>query len=56
MENSEKKQSVINAPAVYEAPAVEVLEVEVGKGFALSGESPSPPEAPGDGGGDGGWF
>jgi hypothetical protein len=32
MKNSEKL-SVIEAPVVYEAPAVEVLEVEVEKGF-----------------------
>jgi len=42
MENLEK-QSVIKAPEVYKAPAVEVLEVEVERGFAQS------PGDPGDG-------
>jgi hypothetical protein len=48
MKNSER-QSVIEAPEMYEAPTVEVLEVEVEKGFAASGSGS--PADPGDGGG-----
>ncbi|MDR3219758.1 MAG: hypothetical protein LBU22_12430 [Dysgonamonadaceae bacterium] len=47
MKNSEK-QSVIEAPKVYESPMVEVLEVEVEKGFAQSETEPDKPSNPDD--------
>jgi hypothetical protein len=37
MKNQIEKQVI---PAAYEAPAVEIIEVEVEKGFAQSGVNP----------------
>ncbi|GHT09958.1 hypothetical protein FACS189432_09040 [Bacteroidia bacterium] len=37
------RQTVVEAPETYVAPAIEIIEVEVEKGFAQSGD---------DGGGD----
>ena len=37
MENSEKNTSRMQTSQNYEAPAIEIVEVEVEKGFALSG-------------------
>jgi hypothetical protein len=37
MEISERNKSKIQTPQNYEAPAIEILEVEVEKGFATSG-------------------
>jgi len=37
MENSEKNKNRMQAPQNYEAPVIEILEVEAEKGFALSG-------------------
>jgi hypothetical protein len=32
------RQTVVEAPETYTAPAMETIEVEVEKGFALSGD------------------
>jgi len=40
MKNLEKNKSEMKAPQNYEVPAIEVLEIEVEKGFALSPGGP----------------
>ncbi|GHT65402.1 hypothetical protein AGMMS50239_25090 [Bacteroidia bacterium] len=41
-QNESARQTVVQAPETYVAPAIEIIEVEVEKGFAQSDPSPSP--------------
>ena len=56
MKTLETNKSGIGIPQIYEAPAIEIFEIEVEKGFAGTGDtsSDSPAEAPGDAGAGGG--
>jgi len=57
MKTLETNKIGIKAPQIYEMPAVEIFEIEVEKGFAVT-DSPAPPDSgnpnmappPGDGG------
>ncbi|GHU65427.1 hypothetical protein FACS1894123_11310 [Bacteroidia bacterium] len=42
-QNESARQTVVQAPETYVAPAIEIIEVEVEKGFAQSIEPPSNP-------------